>query len=69
MHDAHEQRSIFARFLQACEAFRPEAVYLSAEEIYALIPDFWLGMTPVQKEEVQAIFSHHGEIYTPSCLR
>jgi hypothetical protein len=61
-------RDRIARFLQAGEAFHPEAVHPSAEEMYALLPELWHGMTPVQKAEVQAIFSHHDESYTPSCL-
>ena len=37
--------------------------------MYCLLPEFWHGMTPDQKKEVQAIFSGHDESYTHSCLR
>ena len=45
-------RDRIARFLQAGKAFHPEAVHPSAEEMYAVLPAFWHGMTPVQKAEV-----------------
>ena len=49
-------RDRIARFLQAGEAFYPEAVHPTAEEIYSLLPEFLHGMTPEQKKEVHAIF-------------
>ena len=56
-------------YLQAGEAFYPESVNSSAQEMYCLLPEFWYGMKPDQKKEVQAIFPGYDEIYTPACLR
>ena len=57
------------RFLQAGEAFHPEAVHPTAIELYALLPPCWHGMTPCQKKEVFCIFTQHQKSYSPACLR
>ena len=56
-----------AQYLQAGEAFYPEAVHPSAEEMYRLLPEFWPVMTPDQKKDVQAIFPGHDASYTHLC--
>ena len=43
-------REFIAQYLQVGEAFYPEAVHPSAEEMYCLLPEFWHGITPDQKK-------------------
>jgi hypothetical protein len=55
-----------ANFLQGGASFKPE---LTAVDTYKLLPAFWQGMTPEEKQRCLAIHELHGNKYNVACLR
>lgn len=54
-----------SHFLQGGETFKKEA---SEVDFYKLLPSFWHGFTPEQKQRAMAIFNKHGNKYSVDCV-
>lgn len=55
--------------LQAGQLFKPESVKPSAADKYALLPEWWWGMTPSEKAKVTEVVAKHEDSYCVGCLR
>ena len=54
-----------SHFLQGGQSFKQEVV----QDGYALLPSFWHGMLPEQKQRAALIFASHGNSYSVACVQ